>query len=175
MTPVCNVWCCYVLRSITAQPFHGFVLSLQQQSCPYKAAHYPKLFDGVRMGFSASQSCRDFSCLVYPPSFCVFLAGLCRWKGGVYIFLSVLWMVSVTPWDGSGWHGNATSPSHRRKQGGNSGSNSWSVNKAALRTCQTISKYFFRALCLQPFVVQMLCSLNVHGFTSNFFLAHVFF
>lgn len=121
------------IHHCTAIPW-ALVLSLQQQSCSYQADHCPVLFDGVRMGFSPSQSCRDFSCLVYPPS-SVFLAGLCRGKRGIDIFLSVLWVVSVTPSDGSGWRGNDTSPSHCRTQGGNSALNSWSVNKAALRAC----------------------------------------
>lgn len=124
------------IHHCTAIPW-GFVLSLQQQSCSYKADRYPKLFGFVRMCFSASQSRKDFSCLVYPPSFSVFLAQLCRWKGGVYIFLSVLWVVchsfrwEFQCWLGSGWHGNDTSPSYCRKQGGSSGLSSWLVDKAA--------------------------------------------
>lgn len=64
----------------------------------------------------------------------------CSWQGcagerEVLTYSCLLYVVSVTPSDGSGWRGNDTSPSHCRTQGGNSALNSWSVNKAALRAC----------------------------------------
>lgn len=76
------------IHHCTAIPW-GLVLSLQQQSCSYRAAHSPVLFDGVRMAFSASQSCRDFSCLVYPPS-SVFLAG-CAGEREVLTYFCLCW------------------------------------------------------------------------------------
>lgn len=135
---------------------------------------YPKLFDVLGWVLVLHNHANISVVLfIHPPSPCSWHG--CAGEREVFTLLSVLWVVSVTPSDGSGWHGNDTSPSHCRKQGGNSGLNSWLVNKAASRTCLTISKYIFRALCLQPFVVQMLCELNVHSFTPNFFPTQVFF
>lgn len=95
-----------MLTSITAQPFHEVLFPV----CSSRAVLTKQIVVQSCLmcedGFSASQSCQDFSCPVYAPSSSVFLAGLCRCKGGVSIFLSVLGVASATPSDGSfsaGW------------------------------------------------------------------------
>lgn len=174
MTPVCNMWWCYMWDTSLHSHSMRFCSQFAAAELFLQSRCYPKLLD-VLGWVLVLHNHANISVVIYSPSFSVFLARLCRWKGDVYILLSVLWVVSGTPSDGSGWCGNDTSASHCRKQGGNSGLSSWLVNKAASRTCLTISKHIFRALCLQPFVVQMLCRLNVHSFTSNFFPTQVFF
>lgn len=137
MTPVCNMWCSYMLRYITAQPFHEVLFSF----CSSRAVLTKQIITQsclIMLGWVLvhhNHAKISVVLFTHPPS-------LCSWHScavqGRYLHISVCAVGGLSHsfrwefqcWLGSGWLGNATSPSHCRKWGDNSGLNSWLVNKA---------------------------------------------
>lgn len=98
----------------------GFVPSLQQQSCSYKADCYPKLL--VMLGWVLllhNHAKISVVLFIHPPSWCSWHGCAGEKEIFTYFCLCCGWPQSVLQpefccWLQSGWHGNGTLPSCRK-------------------------------------------------------------